>query len=390
MLKLCLAGTYPLDESRIGGGVEHAVYTLAQTLAERRDVELHVVSPAPSVSGTRVVDKGGWTVHYVGPPGPGLQPPIFRFPRAIVPVMEEIAPDIVNSHNHVTSVGSVLAGCPVVHTIHGVSFREIPYAFGRAKIADYINSLHNDKAIRMSDSFLAVSQYALDEYARLIGNKPQYLMYLPIEDVFWTVPEMESPKQLVFAGGIGMRKNLLTLVKSLPAVLARHPDAKLNVCGGISDRAYYQKVLETARQLNVKDNIEFHGIVDRHRLVELLEASVALVLPAYQETTPTVICQAMAASRVAVASAAGGIPGMIDDGVTGYLVDPNDPSSMADRLNRLLDDPDRAREIGRAARIVAERRYERHKVADAVLNVCKAEFARIAEERGRARIGRCT
>jgi len=378
LLKFCLAGTYPLDENRIGGGVEHAVYTLAQTLAERDDIELHVVSSSRGIDGAYVVEKPGMTVHHVGPPKRVLLR-MHKWPSLVAPILRAIAPDIVNSHHHVTSVAAVLAGCRVVHTIHGVSFREIGYAFGRARLADYVNSLHNDKAIKMSNSFIAVSQYALDEYSRLIGNKPQYLMYLPIEDIFWTVPEQQHSRQLVYAGGVGKRKNLLTLVQALPAVAARHPDVKLNVCGNIVDKTYYKNVVQTANDTGVVEHLVFHDLVDRNKLAELLEASVALVIPSFQETTPTVICQTMAASRVPVASRVGGIPGMIDDGVTGYLVDPSDPDTIADRLISLLDDPVRAREMGNAAKIVAVGRYERHTVADALLNVCRNELLRVAE-----------
>ena len=380
MLKFCLAGSYPLDESRIGGGVEHAVYTLAQTLAERTDIELHVVSPARGIDATRVVEKKGMTVHYVGSPKMGLLPAVYRYPRVVAPVLSGIGPDIINSHNHITSVAAVLAGYRVTHAIHGVAFREVRYALGRARIAAYVNSLHNDKAIRMSQSFVAVSQYAMDEYLRLIGNKPRYLMHLPIEDIFWTVPQMGSPRQLLFAGAIGRRKNLLNLVRALPAVVARHPDVKLNVCGGVADLAYYDAIVRTAEQLGVTGNLVFHNIVDRNKLVELLEASVALVIPSFQETTPTVICQAMAASRVPVASPVGGIPGMIDDGVTGYLVDPNDSRALAERLVELLSSPAKAKAMGLAAREVAASRYERHSVVEHLLKICSREIARQAQE----------
>ncbi len=137
----------------------------------------------------------------------------------------------------------------------------------------------------------------------------------------------------------------------MPKIVSKHPDVKLNICGGISNVKYYNKVIQTSKKLGVYDNLVFHKIVDRKKLVDLLNTSISLVIPSFQETTPTVICQAMAASRVPVASNVGGITGMIENNVTGYLIDPTDPDDIAGRLNELLDNPSKACKMGIEAKM---------------------------------------
>ena len=77
---------------------------------------------------------------------------------------------------------------------------------------------------------------------------------------------------------------------------------------------------------------------------ELAEAC-CLVLPSFQETLPVAIAEAMAAGVPVVASAVGGVPEMIEEGKSGYLVDPHRPDQIADRVLRILKDPGLAAEI---------------------------------------------
>ncbi|MBX0322120.1 glycosyltransferase family 4 protein [Halomicroarcula sp. F13] len=77
-------------------------------------------------------------------------------------------------------------------------------------------------------------------------------------------------------------------------------------------------------------------------------AADVLVHPSWAEGRPTVIYEAMAAKTPVVASSVGGIPEMVVDGETGVLVPPHDPETLAETLDRLLDDPERLREMGAA------------------------------------------
>ena len=76
------------------------------------------------------------------------------------------------------------------------------------------------------------------------------------------------------------------------------------------------------------------------------------------ECFPIALLEAMACARPAVCTAVGGIPEMINNGETGYLVPPKDPQQLADRLVRLLRDPQGARRMGRAARDRVEAEFD--------------------------------
>lgn len=104
-----------------------------------------------------------------------------------------------------------------------------------------------------------------------------------------------------------------------------------------------------AASLGLGHRVVFTGI--RDDVHELLRGTDVFVLSSYTvECLPFALLEAMAAGRPAVCTAVGGIPEMIEDGVTGYLVPPRDARALADKLLALLGDADRARAMGAAAR----------------------------------------
>jgi glycosyltransferase involved in cell wall biosynthesis len=98
------------------------------------------------------------------------------------------------------------------------------------------------------------------------------------------------------------------------------------------------------------------GFVPHDELGELYDRAAVVVCPSYREGLPLCVLEAMAHGKPVVASAVGGIPELVEDGVTGLLVEPGDVAGLRAALERLLADPMLRRRLGRAARKrVAER-----------------------------------
>jgi len=73
-------------------------------------------------------------------------------------------------------------------------------------------------------------------------------------------------------------------------------------------------------------------------LLDLCEGCTAVVLPAYQETSPVAVLQSMAAAWPVIATPVGGVPDLIKDDVTGFLVPPGKPDVLADAICQLWGD----------------------------------------------------
>jgi glycosyltransferase involved in cell wall biosynthesis len=92
----------------------------------------------------------------------------------------------------------------------------------------------------------------------------------------------------------------------------------------------------------------------------------AVVLTSASEGTPVTIIEALAAGRAVVATKVGGVPDVVDEGETGFLVRPRDTHALAERLEILARDPNRRAEMGRLGRERVLERYAVERLVDDV------------------------
>jgi glycosyltransferase involved in cell wall biosynthesis len=105
--------------------------------------------------------------------------------------------------------------------------------------------------------------------------------------------------------------------------------------------------------------------IGRDELPSLYRSSGMLVLPSvWEEPFGIPLVEAMASGLPVVATRVGGIPEIVEHGVTGLLVPPDDPDALAGAIAELLVDPSRARELGEAGRRRAEERFSWETVAE--------------------------
>ncbi|MEE8312517.1 MAG: glycosyltransferase, partial [Candidatus Binatia bacterium] len=141
------------------------------------------------------------------------------------------------------------------------------------------------------------------------------------------------------------RKGFRMLFEAFAAVRERIPDARLLIAGV---DAYEPDPEALARQLGILDAITLLG--RRSDMPDVLHVFDVFVLPSQSEGMSNAILEAMAMGLPVVATAVGGAPVVIEEGRTGFLVDYPDTAALAERLGRLLPDPDLRSRIGAAAR----------------------------------------
>jgi len=155
-----------------------------------------------------------------------------------------------------------------------------------------------------------------------------------------------------------------TLLEAWPGVLRAVPDVYLLIVGEGSRR----DALEAqARELRVAHRVVFTG--RRDDVPAVTAALDVAVLPSYREAQGLTILEAMALSRPVVASNVGGIPEMVEDGVTGILVPPHDAEALTRAIARLLTDHPYADMIGRAGHDLVHDRFCIELMVDAVTTI---------------------
>lgn len=159
---------------------------------------------------------------------------------------------------------------------------------------------------------------------------------------------------LLIVGRLRIRKGVDVLLAAIPELLRRQPAARLLVAGDGEHRAALERA---AAALDLGKAVTFLGKVDAAGVRTLLRGAAALVVPSIYEGMPLVVLEAMEASVPVVASRVSGIPEVVEDGATGWLVVPEDPAALAAALAAVLGDPVEARRRGAAGRRLLAGRF---------------------------------
>src|SRR2546422_7066980 len=155
----------------------------------------------------------------------------------------------------------------------------------------------------------------------------------------------DRPPTVTFLGRLEQWKGANSFIQIARKVLQEVPETLFQMAG---DGPLRNKLMADARDLN--RNIRFLGEVNHERIPELLRQSSVLLLPSFIEGLPTSCLEALASGTAVVASDTGGTSEIIQDGQTGFLCPRGDLDAFADRVVRLLPDPDLARRPGRDGR----------------------------------------
>jgi colanic acid/amylovoran/stewartan biosynthesis glycosyltransferase WcaL/AmsK/CpsK len=187
--------------------------------------------------------------------------------------------------------------------------------------------------------------------------------------------------RVVMIGRFVEKKGFEYGLRAFAAVARRLPDLRLTLVG----RGEREPVLRRlARESGVEDRVHFTGALAPDRVSALLGESDVLLAPSVvdrsgnRESGLIVVKEASAAGVVPVASRHGGIPEIIVDGETGYLVPERDVAALADRLQALARDPALRTRLAAAARARMEREYdnrERVRALEALYDEARARHA---------------
>lgn len=175
----------------------------------------------------------------------------------------------------------------------------------------------------------------------------------------------EPPGYLLFVGRLRIRKGVEVLLEALRNLQG----VRLLIAG---DGEHRDALERKTAEMGLGPAVTFLGRCDAARVRGLLRGAAALVVPSTYEGMPLVVLEAMEAGLPVVASRVSGIPEVVVDGRTGWLVAPEDPKGLARALAEVLDRPDEARRRGEAGRQRVDERFRpAHAVAawkQAVLN----------------------
>jgi len=253
-----------------------------------------------------------------------------------------------------------------VVSAHGIVHVEAQKALGRS-IPDRIRINLTTKMVRRvlgtAKVVISTSDYdgrSLKEYI----NGKSISISNPVQPLFFTKTWEETREPyLLFAGVMHPRKNIEGIIRSFSKTLVKFPLSKLYIAGPQPDKEYAQKIINIISSMKIGHAVNLMGLIDNEVLAETLKKCAGVVMFSWEETSPTIIAQAMASSKPVIASNVGGISEMVQKGMNGYLVTAGAEDELASCMKELLDSRKLRRRMGDYAREIAWRHFDAKSVA---------------------------
>lgn len=164
-----------------------------------------------------------------------------------------------------------------------------------------------------------------------------------------------------FVGLLCRRKGVSNLIQAIPLVTNMKSDCKFLLIGG----GPLLEIMKTeTRRLKVGEAVKITGFVNYGSLRKYYNEMKLYVLPAYAEGVPSTIFEAMACGTPVLTMPVGGIPDIIKDGETGFLLESNDPEPISDKITKLLDNPELLEKVSANAYKYVREKFSEEKVQE--------------------------
>jgi glycosyltransferase involved in cell wall biosynthesis len=256
---------------------------------------------------------------------------------------------IVHSHSAgfclVASALSKVFGTKVVHTFHSPSTK-------RSRVLEYFSP--------MVDAITFVSKATQEQYQKHSKIKNKNILIIPggVDAMIFyprsgaectllrqkykdKIGIRETDKLILFVGRVVEDKGVLVLAKSIAIINEQIPNVKLIIVGpydGTKEQMeFYQRLKEIIFELRLNESILFAGTVSNEIKIDLYALCDISVCPSiWQEPFGIVVLEAMASGKPVIATNVGGLPHLVANGKTGYIVEANNHIELATKMSELL------------------------------------------------------
>ena len=333
---------------------------IAGEMAEllRRGIDVQILSLEPPADEPRheiVVDAGlvERTVY---------EPELFR------KVLRDFQPDLLHAHfaKSATACARDLAdelGLPFTFTAHRYDiYAKPPPDFAARAVAAAA-------VVTVSD---ANASYIVQEF----GVPPGHITVIPCgvdTERFRPDGPRPAPPEIVCVARLKPFKNQRLLLDACALLQSRGVEFR---CVLVGEGPCREELEAQRRRLALERTVELVGPAVASEVLRWWQRAAIAVLPSESEGMPVCLMEAAACAVPAVATAVGGTPELVVDGVTGLVVPPGNTHALAAALERLLGDPGLARRLGDAARRRAEQRFSVIRQVDALLSIWEDVLSR--------------
>jgi glycosyltransferase involved in cell wall biosynthesis len=190
--------------------------------------------------------------------------------------------------------------------------------------------------------------------------------------------DQEKPKagrdvRLLFVGRLEERKGIDTIIEALPDIMTVNEQIVFDLVGNdqLTDSegvTYRQRCKDVYGREPWYSRIRFHGHVSDSELLDMYRNCSIFIAPSKYESFGLIYLEAMRFSKPCIGTWAGGIPEVVQDGVTGLLIEPGNAEMLADSIKQLVKSGARRDKMGKAGRARFEQSFTAKKFAERIVN----------------------
>jgi len=369
--KIAIVSPYPLDPAKTTGGIQAVVQNLVSSLKDDPELEIHVLTidydrdisykPIENVQ-----------VHWLPANKARNRLTLFAPEKKwIKQKIDELQPDLVHVHGtDIHGFATRNLHFPTPLTVHGILSKEAKIVEKNLKWrARLLNSIKNkfnhyfeNATLKAAKHIIVISPY-VEQQIRDRTAATFYHIDNPVDQRFFELHNRANPRQFLFVGMIRARKGVLGLAEAVQKLAEKHPDVKLHLVGKIFEPDYFDLLKKFISENHLENDIIYRGRLSDEELFREFEDCQAVVMNSIEESSPMVIEQAMAAGKAVVATRVGGIPFLVEHEKSGLLVDYGNRDELAEALDFIYSNPDRAREMGLYGKKIAETRFRQESIA---------------------------
>ena len=195
----------------------------------------------------------------------------------------------------------------------------------------------------------AIEFLGLEEYKdkiSIISN-----MYLDLNK-YKIKKDLKDRRNLIgFISRLSEGKGIMNFVNAIPLILKERDDLEFLIGG---DGPLFDEIKKELKNNGTYDKVKLTGWIPHDELPDYLNELKLLVFPSYSEGLPNIVSESMACGAVVVATPVGGVPDLIKEGVTGFIIEDNTPECIAKNVIRALNYPDLDRIVKNARKLIEE------------------------------------
>lgn len=279
----------------------------------------------------------------------------FNLVHKVRKLVREIQPDILHAH-YASSCGFISNCCnyhPLIISVWGSDVFDFPRK-------SWLHRSILKSNLKAADVVLSTSHMMAVETQKYLPNndKPLYITPFGVDTTLFSPVDRVDKTQHVTIGVIKTLEKIYgidILIEAFSLLCQKYSNIKLLIIGNGSELSSLQQQL---KMLQIVDKVDILPAISHHLVPGYLAKIDIFVMPSRQESFGVAVLEASACGLPIVASNVGGLPEVIEDSVTGFLVPPDRPQDLAKKISQLIESPGLRKSMGQQGRNFVEKHYK--------------------------------